>query len=64
MPALAVVSKGLEVTSFGAFCFAWLRHRVFLLFEECCEGMGDRDTSGGKAPSRNGIINLLVDLFG
>jgi hypothetical protein len=48
----------------GPFALPGLRHRALLLFEECCEGMGDRDPSGGESPPRDGIIDFLIDLLG
>ena len=48
----------------GPFALPGLRHLALLLFEECRERMGDRDTSGGESPPRDGIIDFLIDLFG
>jgi hypothetical protein len=65
MPTLSVDSKGPRSFQLrGPFALPGLRHRALLLFEECREGMGDRDPSGGKSPPRDGIIDLLIDLFG
>ena len=65
MPTPRWVSKGPRSFQLrGPFALPGLRHRALLLLEECCEGMGDRDPSGGESPPRDGIIDFLIDLLG
>ena len=64
MPTPRWVSKGPRSFQLrGPFALPGLSHCALLLFEECCEGMGDRDAARGKAPSCNSIIYLLIDLL-